>query len=199
MNNTQTAYLLGRIALRDRRAFDELYDVVSPFLLGVCIRILKDRQEAEDALQESFIKIWNKASAFSQREASALAWIASVARNTSIDRLRTMRTVPVDDERFAELEDPDQSAEDRLMDADNARMLMECLDELEPKQASAVRMAYFTGRTYADLARGMETPLGTVKSWVHRSLNKLRNCLDPSRNGDDPGPQMHDAQRHEPV
>ncbi len=178
MDKNTLAQLIGRVALKDRLAFDKIYEDMSSLVFGICLQILNDRSEAEDALQESFIKLWEKAETFSRVDASSTAWLASIARNASIDRLRRRRSVPLDTSHFDDLEDPDDSPEDSLVQEDDAHRLHRCLGELEPPQASVVRTAFFAGQSYADLAKSTYTPLGTIKSWVRRSLIKLRTCLE---------------------
>jgi len=170
---------LGRVADGDAQALEDVYKRTSAKLFGVCLRILNDRSEAEDVLQEVYITVWNKARLFEQGRSSPITWLAALARNRAIDRLRS-----TGDRTFAPaeaaLELPDQSlsAEGRLALSQEAAQLEHCLSELEPEQAGAIRTAFFSGLTYDALAQKLGVPLGTVKGWIRRSLMKLRTCLD---------------------
>jgi RNA polymerase sigma-70 factor (ECF subfamily) len=170
--------LLARVALRDRGAFELLYQRTSAKLFGVCLRILSERAEAEEALQEAFVKIWRNAGQYSQARAGAIAWMAAIARNQSIDRLRARRQGAENIDVAAEIGDARPSPEAEAVAAADRRQLHDCLDELEPGHAAAIRDAYFGGHTYKVLARRGGVPLGTMKSWIRRGLTRLRDCLE---------------------
>jgi RNA polymerase sigma-70 factor (ECF subfamily) len=170
--------LLARVALRDRGAFELLYQRTSAKLFGVCLRILSERAEAEEALQEAFVKIWRNAGQYSQARAGAIAWMAAIARNQSIDRLRARRRGAEDIDVAAEVADGRPTPEAEAVAAADRRLLHDCLDALEPGHAAAIRDAYFGGYTYEALARRGGVPLGTMKSWIRRGLAKLRECLE---------------------
>ncbi|WP_236611839.1 sigma-70 family RNA polymerase sigma factor [Phenylobacterium zucineum] len=174
------AALMPRIADGDREALRQLYEATSSKLFGVCLRILADREESEDVLQEVYVTIWRRADRFDAARASVMTWIATIARNRAIDRLRARgpmaRAEPVE-----ELEIADESqvgAEALLSAADDRARLAACLGELDERTQTVIRTAFFEGVTYDALARRMETPLGTVKSWIRRGLAKLRGCLE---------------------
>jgi len=163
----------------DRAAFARLYRSTSAKLLGICVRILGERAEAEEALQEVYVTVWRKAGTFDPARASPITWLAVIARNKALDRLRTRRvraTEPLGPEAL-DFVDPAASAAQEMEAGEDARRLLGCLGELEPKQASAIRQAFFAGRTYAELAALQDVPLGTVKSWIRRGLLRLRDCL----------------------
>jgi RNA polymerase sigma factor (sigma-70 family) len=167
---------LGRVAARDAAALREVYRRTASKLLGVCLRILNDRDEAEDVLQEVYITVWNKADRFDPERASPITWLVSIARNRSIDRLRARR--PTSDlDAAAEIADPAPSAQSLLEAAGDRARLEGCLDQLDEKHASAVRTAFFQGVTYEALANRLGVPLGTMKTWIRRSLLSLRSCL----------------------
>lgn len=169
--------LIARIALADRDAFERLYDATAAKLLAVCLRVLKSRDEAEEVLQEVFVKIWNNADRYQTTGHSPMTWLITIARNSAIDRLRAHR--PHDDlddvghHLAAPGTDPEQNA---LARSETARM-GECLDELEPKLRDAVTGAYFDGRTYQELADAAGIPLNTMRTWLRRSLMALRECM----------------------
>jgi len=171
-------HLIARIAQHDRAAFRLLYDRTSAKLLGVCLRILNDRAEAEDVLQEVYVKIWNKADRFSSGKASGIAWLAAVARNQSIDRYRRRRPISTDENELGNIADETPSPEDSTVIADEYRRMNVCLDELKPEHASAVKNTYLNGWSYQEAADTLGIPLNTVKTWIRRSLVALRDCMN---------------------
>ncbi|WP_290684554.1 MULTISPECIES: sigma-70 family RNA polymerase sigma factor [unclassified Haematobacter] len=170
--------LILRVALRDRLAFDGLYGATSAKLFGTCLRVLKDRAEAEEVLQEVFIKIWLKADRFAVTGQSPMTWLIAVARNQAIDRLRKRREAASDLEDGAlEISDPAPGPEARAVASGQRRQLDGCLDELEAGRAEAVCAAYLEGRSYAELAAHHDVPLNTMRTWLRRSLMQLKECL----------------------
>ncbi len=178
MDDQELNTLLERVSQKDRRAFETLYDRTSPLLFAVCLRVLRDRGEAEEALQEVYLKIWRKADRFARTSAPVTAWLATIARHAAIDRRRRLGLFNMDDTEVERVEDRGPTPEETAMRSSEARRLQECLEELDPAHAELVRTAFFTGRTYGELAASVNKPLGTVKSWIRRSLIKLRQCLD---------------------
>lgn len=170
--------LLDRVALGDRAAFELLYRLTSPRLFGVCLRVLGERTEAEEALQESYVRIWRRAATYTRTRAAAISWMAAIARNQSIDRLRTRKPRADTLDSLPALADDGPSPEAETIAADNRRRLQDCLARLQVRQAEAIRAAYFGGYTYEALARHMDVPLGTMKSWMRRSLLRLKVCLE---------------------
>ncbi|GGC74176.1 sigma-70 family RNA polymerase sigma factor [Chelatococcus reniformis] len=171
---------LSAVAAGDRAALGDVYRMTAAKLFGVCIRILGNRAEAEDVLQEVYLTVWHKAGTFDPARASPITWLATIARNRAIDRLRTSsgrpRSEPIDE--VMHLSDPAPDALSGIEAADENRQLMECLEELDQKQAHVIRTAFLEGVTYEALAERTGAPLGTVKSWVRRGLLKLRSCLE---------------------
>lgn len=170
--------LIARIAMKDRAAFDQLYSRTSAKLFGVCLRILNDRAEAEEALQEVFLKIWTKADRFSVSELSPISWLAAIARNHAIDRLRARRVSAVDLDDAQSVADPSPGPETLALAGSQKAQIDGCLDELENTRAAAIRGAYLDGMSYAELAERHEVPLNTMRTWLRRSLVKLRECLE---------------------
>jgi RNA polymerase sigma-70 factor (ECF subfamily) len=173
------ARLLRGCAAGDREAFAELYRQTAPQLFGVALRILRQKERAEDVLQESFVAIWQRAADYDAAKGAPMTWLMTILRNRAIDALRRGAS------------HPDQSAEPEsvLLEipagaADSAdrgmalRALQDCLAELERPQRHAMLMVYAYGLTQEELAARMATPLGTVKSWIRRSLMRLKKCLD---------------------
>ena len=176
----QLAAALVRVAGGDRAALRVVYQDTSAKLFGVCLRILKDRGEAEDVLQEVFVTVWRKAASFDPGRASPITWMVAIARNRAIDRLRasviSRRMEPI--ESADAVSDPAPAAVERVELAQQHQRLSRCLEELEARQASAIREAFLDGTTYEELATRMSVPLGTMKSWIRRGLLKLRTCLE---------------------
>jgi RNA polymerase sigma-70 factor, ECF subfamily len=170
---------LGRVGIGDRKAFEFLYRRTSAKLFGVCLRIFGNRNEAEEALQDAYLTIWNRAAAFDRDKASPISWLVAVTRNRAIDRLRARdKGKPVDLEEAMAIPDPAPDAEKLLAEKDDARVVDSCIDRLDDRDANFIRAAFWNGRTYADLAVAESTPLPTVKSRIRRALIKLRHCLE---------------------
>lgn len=174
----QISDLILRVALRDRTAFDKLYAATSAKLFGTCLRVLKDRTEAEEVVQEAFIRIWLKADRFAVTAQSPMSWLIAVARHLAIDRLRARReAVTCLGDAAMEIRDPAPGPEARAVAAGEWRQLEGCLEELEADRADAVRAAYLEGDSYADLAARHDVPLNTMRTWLRRSLMRLKECL----------------------
>lgn len=171
---------LQRAGRGEKPALEGIYQATSAKLFGICLRILHDRQEAEDVLQEVYVSVWRRAASFDPARASPITWLATLARNRSIDRLRSgakaRRMRPIDD--AVAISDPAPGALAQVVSSEEHRRLMGCLDELEPRHAAAIRAAFLDGATYEDLAQRVNVPLGTMKSWIRRSLMRLRDCLE---------------------
>ncbi len=176
--NAETARLLSRVAMGDRIAFRALYESTSPKLFAVCMRLMKDRHDAEEALQEAFMRIWQKAGKFASSGAPAEGWLVTVARNHCIDRLRVKKggEVPIDE--VFDLADDAPSPEKVAASRSEAGRIDACMEELEEDRAAAVRGAYLDGLSYQELAQKYAVPLNTMRTWLRRSLLKLRECLD---------------------
>jgi RNA polymerase sigma-70 factor (ECF subfamily) len=176
----QLSAALNRVAGGDRAALRLVYDMTAAKLFGVCLRILNDRSEAEDVLQEVYIAVWRKAAAFDEGRASPITWLVAIARNRSIDRARSSSASRLNEpiEAAENVSDPLPLASD-LLEAEQERgRLSGCLDELERRQSAAIRSAFMDGLTYEVLAKRAGVPLGTMKSWIRRGLAKLRECLE---------------------
>lgn len=171
--------LILRVALRDRIAFDRLYAATSAKLFGTCLRVLKDRTAAEEVVQEAYIRIWLKADRFSVTGQSPMSWLIAIARHLAIDRLRARREAVggMEDAAALDILDPAPGPEARAIAAGERRQLDGCLDELETDRADAVRAAYLEGDSYADLAARHDVPLNTMRTWLRRSLMRLKECL----------------------
>ncbi|UWR34255.1 sigma-70 family RNA polymerase sigma factor [Sulfitobacter sp. W027] len=170
--------LIAQVALGDRAAFEALYDRVSAKLFGVCLRVLDTRAAAEDAMQDSFVKIWNNSDRYQANGLSPMTWLITIARNTSIDRLRAIRKGHQDiDTPGLELAAPGPNPEQSAVAASEAKRLTSCLDDLDADRGAAVRGAYLDGDSYADLAARFNVPLNTMRTWLRRGLMSLRECM----------------------
>lgn len=164
----------------DRSAFRRVYDATSAKLFGVCLRILGDRQAAEDVLQDAYVTVWRKAASFDATRASPITWLATIARNRSIDRLRSAAVRPAGRplDEAAEIRDEAPAADAVVQAGQEATRLYGCLETLEDRSRAAIRTAFFEGETYETLAERFGVPLGTMKSWIRRGLQKLKGCLE---------------------
>lgn len=167
--------LLQACGQGNRLAFETLYRVTSSRLFGVCLQYVGDRAEAEEVLQEAYTAIWLKAGTFDATLSSALTWMATLARHKAIDRRRAQRRhEPLDS--LAEWPATQSVAED--FEAHRQRRQIElCLKTLGKEQQTYIRVAFFEGYSYAELAARHRIALGTMKSWIRRGLLQLRACL----------------------
>ena len=181
--------LLARTGLGDRAAFASLYEQTSSHLLGVVLRIHRDRAQAEDILQEVYVNVWRAAQSFDAAQSQPLTWLTSIARNRAIDSLRRTNTQPQLQTNFSNPDQEDSDVYDTvasdapgpldlLSRASDARALSSCMEGLSPQQRQSVALAFFDGLSHAEVADSMRQPLGTVKSWVRRALLTLKGCLE---------------------
>jgi RNA polymerase sigma-70 factor, ECF subfamily len=187
--NAALAQMLARITLGDRAAFAALYKAVSAPLLGVILRIQRDRAQAEDVLQEIFVNIWRAAQSFDAARAQPMPWLTSIARNRAIDSLRRGKTEVAtvsslsgdDDDDGPNLVDTLPSDLDGPMQAleqvSQAKAVSRCIGALSAEQQQCVALAYYQGLSHSEVAQHLKQPLGTVKSWVRRALISLKDCL----------------------
>jgi RNA polymerase sigma-70 factor (ECF subfamily) len=179
-NRSLIAAALARIPAGDRAALQTVYRLTSAKLFGVCLRILSERSEAEDVLQEIYVTVWRKAAAFDPSRASPMTWLIAIARNRAIDRLRASRQnrrmEPLD--AADKVADATPAANDMLETNEENAILHRCLDTLAEREQAALRGAFFDGNTYEELAARMSVPLGTMKSWIRRAMIKLKACLE---------------------
>lgn len=170
--------LISRMSLGDREAFSALYDATSAKLLGVCLRVLSERASAEEAMQDTFIKVWKNADRYASNGLSPMTWLITIARNTAIDRLRAQKPTSdindYSDTLASSLPSPESSA---VRSSDMSRVT-QCLEELPEDRSAAIRGAYLDGETYADLSARHEVPLNTMRTWLRRGLSSLRECMD---------------------
>ena len=173
----EIAELISRCALRDRGAFRDLYTRTSAKLFGGELRILKDRAEAEEALQEVYVKIWQRADRYVQGGYSPISWLVAVARNHALDILRARKPVSDDIDLALDIADGGPDPEQAAMESGERGRIDACLDTLDDDKADCVRGAYLDGFSYEELATRHSVPLNTMRTWLRRSLIKLRECL----------------------
>jgi RNA polymerase sigma-70 factor (ECF subfamily) len=190
----ELSQLMARSGLGDRAAFATLYERTSAHLLGVVLRINRDRARAEDILQEVYVNVWRAAQSFDAAQSQPLTWLTSIARNRAIDSLRRsqtqpqLKTLPASDDEGSDVYDTvaDEAPGplELLSRASDARALSACMDTLSAQQRQSVALAFFDGLSHAEVATNMRQPLGTVKSWVRRALGALKSCLEAAARRD---------------
>lgn len=170
--------LMGRVAASDRTAFNQLYAATSAKLFGIVLRILRRRDLAEEVLQEVYVKIWQRAGDFDAARSSPVTWMATIARNSALDVARRRSHVPIDEAPEAlQVSDPAKPALEQLELGQELQRLSRCIEGLEPDKQEMVRLAYLNGLSRDELAHRYGHPAGTIKTWLHRSLKQLKDCL----------------------
>ena len=182
--NPRLQALLARVALADQRAFEDLYRQTAPHLYAVVLRIVRDRSIAEETLQEAYINVWHYAGSYDAAKSQPVTWLTSIVRNRALDLLRRREI----DTITLESDDSDAPAMDfssggptpveMLLSSADAQSVRDCVDTLDGGTKQAIALAFFHGLSHGELAAHLREPLGTVKSWVRRGLEKLRRCLD---------------------
>jgi RNA polymerase sigma-70 factor (ECF subfamily) len=175
--------LVAAVALGDRAAFRRLYDATSAKLFGFALRILRKDELADEALQDAFVSIWHAAAGYQPHLAAPLTWMTTIVRNKALDILRRQDdAVELDAQQFdadmlLAMQDPAAGPPDRMQMTDDARALAHCMDTLERRQRQAIGMAYFHDLSHSEVAAQLSLPIGTVKTWIRRGLDKLKTCL----------------------
>jgi RNA polymerase sigma-70 factor, ECF subfamily len=170
--------LLKRIASQDREAFNSLYAATAAKLYGVILRITVRRDLADELLQETYVKIWNRAGAFDPTRGAAVTWMATIARHTALDSVRRVTHVSIEDRPdVLEFASDAPGPDDRLEQSESARRLSHCLEGLDAEKRKIVVLAYIEGHSREELAKHFARPVATIKTWLHRSLAQLKDCL----------------------
>ena len=171
---------MGRLAAGERAALAEVYQATHRKLFGIALRILGDRTDAEDAVQDVYVDLWRKAARYEPGRASPISWLAVFARNRAIDRLRRRgkggRTLPV--EAAGEIAASEPLADEQMVDSERHARIHDCLASLGDAEGDAIRTAFLEGQTYLSLAERRGVPLGTMKSRIRRGLARLKACLE---------------------
>ncbi len=175
---------LARVALGDRAAFRRVYELTSAHLLGVALRILNRRDAAEDVLQETFVNVWYHAGSYDAAASQPMTWLISIVRNKALDVVRSaavrheteMPTHEDGEERVVEDDGP--TPLELLTRAADALAIRACLEALDAAHRQSLALAYYHGLSHSEVAERLGAPLGTVKAWVRRGLERLKKCLD---------------------
>ncbi len=180
MNNLNK--LLAEAAQKNQAAFQELYQEASPKLLALSLRLMNyDKEAAEEVLQEAFIKIWNKADKFDIEKGSALAWMGTIVRNQSFDRLRSYKSRPelVEEGDYETIEYTanEHQPEQQNFYKQQLAVFKEMLDQLPTQQKEVVTQSLVHGYSHSEIAENMHLPLGTVKSWLRRNLTEIQKVM----------------------
>lgn len=178
--------LITSTARGDAIAFRQLYQETSSHLFALLLRMLKRRDWAEEALQDSLLKVWRKSETYDPGKGSPSTWLYTIARHRALDLLRQKRpedslTVESDEDgSITELDviDEDENPEARAIEGEGIGRMERCMKGLLNQERKSVMLAYYEGYTHPELASALDAPLGTVKSWVRRGLTKLRSCLE---------------------
>jgi len=168
--------VLRSVAKGDREAFRLLYEQAGPTLFGICSRISRDRNAAEDAFQEAMLRIWQKSYLYDPAKGGAMNWMVTIVRRVALDRLPARRAGPVSltDESVAALV---EALSHQAPRDPNLADLRRCLGLLEQNYRQSVLLAYYYGLSYEELAEHSAVPVGTIKTWIHRAVEKLQRCL----------------------
>ncbi len=182
--NQQLKAWLELTAKQDAQAFRRLYEAAAPKLYGFLLRILVKSELAEEALQESFVSIWNNASGYQPHLAAPMTWMTTIVRNKAFDLLRRLDdTIEIDAETFDKevmnaMESPEHGPGQALQLSQEAQALARCFGNLEGMQKQAIVLAYYHDASHSDIASQLTLPIGTVKTWIRRGLERLRLCLN---------------------
>jgi len=179
----QLIALLDRVALADESALKELYALTSSKLYGVAVRVVTNREWAEDVLQEAYLNIWKIAGSYKASLSPPMAWMGLLVRSRGLDFLRRRASERAD--RMQELDEvisdtvagDSPNPMDTAQASEQARALHQCLSQLDNKQREVVSLAYLRDLSHSDLAAQLKLPLGTVKTWIRRGLDQLRGCM----------------------
>ena len=178
-NSTDLAEMLSRTSQGDRQAFALLYQATSAKLFGLALRILASRDLAEEALQDAFVKIWHSADTYRADKAAVMTWMTAIVRNRCLDLLRAApKEQGLDDtESFDDWANDDLGPMETAAARSDTKVLMQCMKQLAPLQRQAFALSYFHGLAHEQLATQLAQPLGTVKTWLRRGLETLKNCM----------------------
>ena len=174
---------LAAVAKKDSHSFRLLYDAASPKLFGFVLRILFKRELAEEVLQEAFVSIWNSAASYQPHLAAPMTWMTTIVRNKAFDALRKLDdTVEIDNDSFDKevmdaLQSQDPTPIESLQISGDAKALARCLARLEGLHQQAIALAFYHDLSHSEVAEQLKQPLGTIKTWIRRGLERLRLCM----------------------
>jgi RNA polymerase sigma-70 factor (ECF subfamily) len=173
--------LVGKVALGDSVAFEKLYDEVSSAVYGLARRVVRDPSRAEDVTQEVFLEVWRKAARFDRQLGKAKTWIMTITHRRAVDAVRRSESQKRQDHHGA----PDAVVHDEpaesLIVSEEHSAVRDCMETLTELQLESVRLAYFTGYTYNEVATLLDKPLPTIKTRMRDGMIRLRDCLEGKR------------------
>ena len=161
----------------DRGALRRLYDVEVRQMLGVALRIVRQRALAEDIVQDAFVKVWERARSFDPQRGSGRGWVYSIVRHAALNEVRNSGRQIALDEAGLEAIDAQHSLQGGTAAGPELGSLDACLSQLDADKRASIVLAYVDGCTHAEIAQRLATPLGTVKAWIRRGLQALRECM----------------------
>jgi RNA polymerase sigma-70 factor (ECF subfamily) len=163
----------------DQSAFKRLYDATAAKLFGIAARMLRDQGRAEEVVQDAFVNVWNSAGSYNASLSAPMTWLITIVRNRSLDYLRRVERseIELDDEIAATLESDTPGPQQQMLRSEDAALLNVCMARLDAGQRQAIAFAYFQGLSHSELAISLAVPIGTVKTWIRRGLERLRQCL----------------------
>lgn len=176
--DSELARWIVAVAGGDRAALRALYDATAPKLLGIILRILRDRSAAEDALQEVFVRVWQRAASYDPQAGAPLAWLVAIARHRAIDLVRQEKSARLTQAEEGWLEGLADLRDDGEVDLARRDALARCLDGVEAPQRDCLVLAYCEGWSREELAARFDRPANTIKTWLRRGLISLRGCLE---------------------
>ncbi|KAF7772866.1 RNA polymerase sigma-70 factor, ECF subfamily [Pseudoalteromonas marina] len=172
MENDNLLSLLYDTSQGDKHAFSTLYQQTSGKLFAISLNMLSNRAHAEEVLQDAFIKIWHNASEYNASKGTVISWMIGIVRYRSLDALRYNKV-----RKEQTMGDDDFDIQSVDVNYDENTKLVNCIEQLEPQQKQAIHLAYYKGLSHSELVDHIESPLGTVKSWIRRGLTQLQRCL----------------------
>ncbi|WP_058961769.1 RNA polymerase sigma factor [Type-E symbiont of Plautia stali] len=175
----QQVKLMRAIAQGDRQAFEQLYRLASPHLFALALRTLRQRAWAEEVLHDCFLTIWNRADSYDAALSAPMTWMTHIVRNRCIDWLRSgqARDAILSEEYTDNVSEGEVEGPDEPFDDSQTARLQHCLQHLSSEQRQSVTLAYYQGMSHSDIAAWMQQPVGSVKSWIRRAMEHLRECV----------------------
>ena len=173
--------LVTRVARGDSAAFESLYDELGSAVFGVARRVVRDPNRAEDVAQEAFLEVWRKAPSFDHERGSAKTWVMTIAHRRAVDAVRRNESQKKYDGRAVVDEVQHDEPVERVIKEEEHGAVRDCLQTLTELQLESVRLAYFNGYTYAEVATLLDKPLPTIKTRMRDGLIRLRDCLEAPR------------------
>lgn len=175
--NNHILRLLSATAHGDQVAFENLYKQTAGKLYAISLQMLRRRDLAEDAVQEAFVRIWHNAGEYQQEKGSVLTWMTTIVRYRALDMLRAAKSRRETHEDLEEAED-EQTPEQELYIERDRVLIDRCMALLEGQQREMIQLAYFRGFTHAEVCDHTGSPLGSVKTWIRRGLERLKRCVE---------------------